>query len=128
MADTLLKVDGINVYYGNIHAVKDISFTVNAGEIVTLIGANGAGKSTMLKMITGVTFPTSGEIYVNGVVSALLELTSGFDQEFTGRENIYLKGRILGLNDEDIAKLEPAIIDFAELEDCLLYTSPSPRD
>ncbi len=53
MADTLLKVDGINVYYGNIHAVKDISFTVNAGEIVTLIGANGAGKSTTLKTISG---------------------------------------------------------------------------
>ena len=57
MADTLLKVDGINVYYGNIHAVKDISFTVNAGEIVTLIGANGAGKSTTLKTISGLLKP-----------------------------------------------------------------------
>ena len=89
-----------------------MNLTVERGEAVAILGRNGAGKSTMLKMITGVTFPTSGEIYVNGIVSALLELTSGFDQEFTGRENIYLKGRILGLNDEDIAKLEPAIIVF----------------
>ena len=62
MADTLLKVDGINVYYGNIHAVKDIAFTVNAGEIVTLIGANGAGKSTILKTVSGLMHPRSGSI------------------------------------------------------------------
>ena len=72
MADTLLKVDGINVYYGNIHAVKDISFTVNAGEIVTLIGANGAGKSTTLKTISGLLkkeYPTISNLYfsyING--------------------------------------------------------------
>ena len=62
MADTLLKVDGINVYYGNIHAVKDISFTVNAGEIVTLIGANGAGKTTTLRTISGVVKAKSGQV------------------------------------------------------------------
>ena len=68
-------------------------------------------------MITGVTFPTSGEIKVKGRVSALLELTSGFDPEFTGRENIYLKGRILGLKEKEINKLEPTIVEFAELEE-----------
>ncbi len=79
------------------HAVVDMNLTVeSAAKPSPFLGRNGAGKSTMLKMITGVTFPTSGEIYVNGIVSALLELTSGFDQEFTGRENIYLKGRIFG--------------------------------
>ena len=98
-------------------AVVDMNLTIFRGESVAVLGRNGAGKSTMLKMITGVTFPTSGEIEVNGIVSALLELTSGFDQEFTGRENIYLKGRILGLSDADIAKLEPAIVEFAELEE-----------
>lgn len=98
-------------------AVADMNLTIFRGESVAVLGRNGAGKSTMLKMITGVTFPTSGEIEVNGIVSALLELTSGFDQEFTGRENIYLKGRILGLSDADIAKLEPAIVEFAELEE-----------
>ena len=66
MADTLLKVDGINVYYGNIHAVKDISFTVNAGEIVTLIGANGAGKSTTLKTISGLLHPKTGDVLYKG--------------------------------------------------------------
>ena len=66
MADTLLKVDGINVYYGNIHAVKDISFTVNAGEIVTLIGANGAGKSTMFNAITGGFIADEGSIVLGG--------------------------------------------------------------
>ena len=68
-------------------------------------------------MITEVAFPTSGEIKIKGRVSALLELTSGFDPEFTGRENIYLKGQILGLSNEEIKKLEPIIIEFAELDD-----------
>ena len=68
-------------------------------------------------MITGVAFPTSGKVTVNGRVSALLELTSGFDMEFTGRENIYLKGHILGLKDEEIKELENTIIEFAELQD-----------
>ena len=66
MADTMLKVDNINVYYGNIHAVKDVSFEVNEGEIVTLIGANGAGKSTTLKTISGLLQPKTGDIAVQG--------------------------------------------------------------
>ncbi len=98
-------------------AVNDVSFTVKRGESVALFGKNGAGKSTILKMITGVTFPTTGEIKVNGRVSALLELTSGFDQEFSGRENIYLKGHILGLKDSEISALEEEIIEFSELEE-----------
>ena len=91
-------------------AVNDVSFQIKRGESVALFGKNGAGKSTILKMITEVTFPTSGEIAINGRVSALLELTSGFDPEFTGRENIYLKGQILGLANDEIKKLEPKII------------------
>lgn len=98
-------------------AVDNVSFKIKQGESVALFGKNGAGKSTILKMITEVAFPTSGEIKIKGRVSALLELTSGFDPEFTGRENIYLKGQILGLKAEEIKKLEPIIIDFAELDD-----------
>lgn len=98
-------------------AVNEVSFKINRGESVALFGKNGAGKSTILKMITEVSFPTSGEIKINGRVSALLELTSGFDPEFTGRENIYLKGQILGLTNEEIKRLEPIIIEFAELDD-----------
>jgi teichoic acid transport system ATP-binding protein len=86
-------------------------------KFMVLYGAAGTGKSTILKMITGVTFPSSGAINVNGRVSALLELTSGFDQEFSGRENIYLKGHILGLKDSEIKALEDTIIEFSELED-----------
>ena len=98
-------------------AVNDVSFTIKKEECVALFGKNGAGKSTILKMITGVTYPTEGTVEVNGRVSALLELTSGFDSEFTGRENIYLKGQILGISNKEIQELEPAIIEFAELDD-----------
>ncbi len=103
------------IKYKEKRAVDDVSFEIKRGEAVALFGKNGAGKSTILKMITGVSFPTIGSITVNGRVSALLELTSGFDPEFTGRENIYLKGQILGLKNNEIKELEQNIIDFAEL-------------
>lgn len=98
-------------------AVNNVSFKIRQGESVALFGKNGAGKSTILKMITEVVYPTSGEIVIDGRVSALLELTSGFDPEFTGRENIYLKGQILGVPNEEIQRLEKTIVDFAELEE-----------
>lgn len=112
----------VSLFFKNIkvkekRAVDNVSFKINKGEAVAIFGKNGAGKSTILKMITGVTFPTEGNVTVNGRVSALLELTSGFDQEFTGRENIYLKGQILGLKNKEIQELEQIIIDFAELEE-----------
>ena len=98
-------------------AVNKANFQVRRGEAVALLGKNGAGKSTILKMITGVAYPTSGEIIVNGRVSALLELTSGFDPELTGRENIYLKGQLIGLRNEEIQALEQEIVDFAEVDE-----------
>ncbi|MDR0914317.1 MAG: ABC transporter ATP-binding protein [Oscillospiraceae bacterium] len=98
-------------------ALKDISINIFPGESVGIIGDNGAGKSTLLKMITGVTFPTTGSVSVIGNVAALLELTAGFSSEMTGRENIYLKGYILGHNDDYMKQLEPDIIEFAELGD-----------
>lgn len=105
------------ISYKEKKAVDNVSFQVRRGESVALFGKNGAGKSTILKMITGVCFPTEGEIVVKGRVSALLELTSGFDPEFTGRENIYLKGQLLGLKNKEIEELEQEIIDFAEIEE-----------
>lgn len=105
------------IKYKEKKAVNDVSFEIKKGEAVALLGRNGAGKSTILKMITGVCFPTTGDITVNGRVSALLELTSGFDPEFTGRENIYLKGQLLGIKDKEIKELEQKIIDFAEIEE-----------
>lgn len=97
--------------------INDISFQIDKGEGVAFFGRNGAGKSTILKMITGVSFPTEGEITVNGRVSALLELAAGFNPEFTGRENIYFKGNVMGLTDAEIKELEPEIIEFAALGD-----------
>lgn len=105
------------IKYTEKKAVNNVSFDITRGESVALFGRNGAGKSTILKMITGVCFPTEGQIIVKGRVSALLELTSGFDPEFTGRENIYLKGQLLGLKDKEIKELEQEIINFAELEE-----------
>ena len=98
-------------------ALNDVSFEINRGESVGIVGDNGAGKSTLLKMITGVAFPDEGEIFVDGKVAALLELTAGFSMEMTGRENIYLKGYILGLEDDYIKEIEEKIIEFAELGD-----------
>ena len=98
-------------------ALNNVSFEICRGESVGIVGDNGAGKSTLLKMITGVAFPDSGDIVVNGKVAALLELTAGFSMEMTGRENIYLKGYILGLEDEYIKSIEENIIEFAELGD-----------
>lgn len=98
-------------------AVNNLSFKIEKGESVALFGKNGAGKSTILKMITGVAYLTSGEITVNGRVSALLELTAGFDPEFTGRENIYFRGQLFGMSNDEIRELEPEIVDFADLND-----------
>lgn len=98
-------------------AVNNLSFSVEKGESVAFLGKNGAGKSTILKMITGVSFPTEGKITVNGKVSALLELTAGFDVESSGRENIYLKCSLMGMADEEIEKVEESIVDFADIGD-----------
>ena len=98
-------------------ALNKVTFEIMRGESVGIVGDNGAGKSTLLKMITGVAFPDEGEIFVDGKVAALLELTAGFSNEMTGRENIYLKGYILGLEDAYIKQIEERIIDFAELGD-----------
>jgi len=110
-----LGVFSKKVPYKEKKAVNDVSFQIQRGESVALFGKNGAGKSTILKMITGVAYPTSGEITVKGRVSALLELTSGFDAELSGRENIYLKGQLCGLKDNEIREIEDEIVDFAEL-------------
>lgn len=111
----LLAVLNKKIPYKEKRAVDDVSFVVKKGESVALFGRNGAGKSTILKMITGVTYPSSGSILVEGRVSALLELTAGFDKEMSGRENIYLKGQLMGIKDKEIQKLEDTIVEFAEL-------------
>lgn len=96
-------------------AVNHLSFEIKKGEAIALLGRNGAGKSTILKLITSVANPTSGEITVNGRVSAMLELTTGFDPDFTGRENIYFRCEIMGLSKKQIEKIEQQIVDFADI-------------
>lgn len=104
-------------YYTPFDALKHISFTVKKGETVGIIGRNGSGKSTLLQMICGTLTPTSGQIQVNGRVAALLELGAGFNPEFTGRENVYLNGAIMGLSDADIDARMADILAFAEIGD-----------
>jgi len=113
----LLSVFSKRVKYTKMWAVDDVSFEIRQGESVAIFGVNGAGKSTVLKMITGVAFPTEGWIDVDGRVSALLELTAGFDSELTGRENLYLKCQLMGMKDYEIKKAEQSIIDFADIGD-----------
>lgn len=103
--------------YTPFRAIDNLSIGLPKGEVIGIFGKNGSGKSTILKMVTGVVYPTSGEIIVNGTVSALLELTAGFDGELTGRENIFLKGYSMGLIRSEISKKLDEIIDFSELGD-----------
>jgi lipopolysaccharide transport system ATP-binding protein len=95
--------------------LEDINFRVEKGQAVGIIGINGAGKSTLLKMITGTTRPTEGSVSVNGRVSALLELGMGFHPDFTGRQNVYMAGQLLGLSVGEITALMPDIEAFADV-------------
>ena len=98
-------------------ALRDVSFQLSRGEAFGIIGANGAGKSTMLKLITGIMKPTAGLIGVHGRLSALIEVGAGFHPDLTGRENIYLNGTILGMRRADIKSKFDAIVEFSGLED-----------
>ena len=90
-------------------ALRGVNLTLNDGDFVTVIGGNGAGKSTLLKLITGTSRPTTGEIEISGRVAALLELGMGFHSDFTGRQNVYMSGQLLGLSSEKITELMPQI-------------------
>ncbi len=101
--------------YHEHYALKDVSLSINKGETVGIIGTNGSGKSTILKIITGVLSPTDGEVSIEGRLSALLELGAGFNMEFTGLENVYLNGTMSGFSKAEIdARLE-SILDFADI-------------
>ena len=104
-------------YHREHYALKNVSFEIKKGETVGIIGVNGAGKSTILKIITGVLNPTSGNVSVEGKISALLELGAGFNPEYTGIENIYLNGTMMGFTREEVDKKIDSILEFADIGD-----------
>ncbi len=116
LKDLLIKkIKFQSVSFDEFWALRNISFSVDKGESCALIGANGSGKSTMLKIISGILTPTKGSVEVNGSIAPLIELGAGFDYELTGRENIFLNGAILGYNKKLMLKKYDEIIDFSEL-------------
>lgn len=116
LADWLLPL-GNQPRHSLTWVLQEINFTVKPGEAVGIIGINGAGKSTLLKMITGTTKPTTGSVHITGRVAALLELGMGFHPDFTGRQNAYMAGQLLGFSVEEISCLMPEIESFAEIGD-----------
>ena len=116
-SDRLKEALGMKVPVREHYALRDVSFDVKRGETVGIIGTNGSGKSTILKIITGVLNPTGGEVTVDGRISALLELGAGFNMEYTGIENVYLNGTMMGFSKEEIDARLQDILDFADIGD-----------
>ena len=116
-SDRLRETLGLKVPEREHYALRDVNFQVERGETVGIIGTNGSGKSTILKIITGVLNPTAGEVTVNGRISALLELGAGFNMEYTGIENIYLNGTMMGFSREEVDARLQDILDFADIGD-----------
>jgi len=114
-ASVVRKVLSLRKRKEDFWALKDVSFEVHRAEALGIIGHNGAGKSTILKLLSRITTPTNGEIMINGRLSALIEVGSGFHPELTGRENVYLNGSILGMRRREITKKLDSIVEFAEL-------------
>lgn len=105
-----------------VHALKNVSFEIKKGETVGIIGKNGAGKSTLLKLVAGVSSPTSGNVAVNGRIAPLIELGAGFHPELTGKENIFLNGVILGMEEKYLIEKFQEIVDFSEIDRKFIYT------
>lgn len=117
LKEYMIKLITHKLEYNKFHALKNVSFEVKKGEHLAIMGLNGAGKSTLLKTIVGVYKPTEGTVEKNGVVAPLLELGAGFDPNYSGRENIYLYGAILGYDRDYIASKYDEIVEFSELGD-----------
>ncbi len=111
-----IEVQGLSKKYGEFVALNDISFKVEAGTTLGLIGRNGAGKSTILSILSGITKPSSGKVVLNGRVASILEVGTGFHPDLTGRENVFMKGHLLGMERSQIMAKFDDIIHFSELE------------
>ena len=117
LKEYILKFVSGKLHFTEFYALTDVSFSIKRGESVALIGRNGSGKSTMLKIIAGVMYPSSGRLSVNGNIAPLIELGAGFDYDLTARENIYLNGAVMGYDHGFMEQNFKDIIDFAELWD-----------
>lgn len=102
-------------YTSEKYVLKDVSFDVKCGDVVGIIGKNGAGKSTLMQLIAGIILPTSGTIETSGKIGALINLSAGFEPNFTGRQNIFYKGTLMGMTNKEINDILPAIIEFVDL-------------
>jgi len=121
LKEYLFRILHKDICYSEFYALKSVSFKIYSGERVGIIGHNGAGKSTLLKIISGVMKPTEGKVSVDGRIAPLLELGAGFDPDFSGAENIYLNGAILGETKEYLDSKYDEIVKFSGLED-FIYT------
>lgn len=117
LKEYVIKLVKNKISYNKFWALQDISLEINQGDVVGIIGFNGAGKSTMLKVVSGILKPTKGTVNIKGSIAPLIELGAGFDPELSGRENIYLNGAILGISKNAMKEKIEDIIDFAELRD-----------
>lgn len=115
MKEFLVQALQGKLQYKEFWALQDVNFSIEKGEVLGLVGANGAGKSTMLKVISGILKPTKGAVTVHGNIVPMLELGSGFDMELTGRENVFLNGAILGYSEDFLKEKYQEIVDFSEL-------------
>lgn len=113
----LIKFAKKQLFYEQFTALKDVSFTIEKGDVFGIVGFNGAGKSTILKVISGIIAPTEGSVEINGSIAPLIELGAGFDMDLTARENVYLNGTVLGFSPDFLDSKYDEIIDFAELRD-----------
>ena len=113
----LVKLVTGKLHFNEYYALKNVSFEVKRGEAVALIGKNGSGKSTMLKILAGVLYPTEGTVTVNGSIAPMIELGAGFDMELTAKENIYMNGAILGHNRAFMEQHFEEIVEFSELRE-----------
>ncbi|MBE5936185.1 MAG: ABC transporter ATP-binding protein [Lachnospiraceae bacterium] len=117
LKDYIIKSIKGEISYNEFWALKDINFTLQKGDRLGILGLNGAGKSTLLKVIVGVFKPTEGKVTKKGKIAPLLELGAGFDQQYTGRENIFLYGAVLGFSRSFLEEKYDEIVEFAELEE-----------
>lgn len=122
--EIVIKVENVSKVYqkrnheGNMeefYALKDINFEVKKGEVVGIIGKNGSGKSTLLKILSGVTKPTTGRVEINGTVASILDVGTGFHQDLSGKENVYLRGKLLGMSTKEIDETYEDIVNFSEI-------------